>query len=81
MVDRIEFWGKIEDGVIRLPNEYFGKYSGLDAKVLIMAKPSFELEDKKARLKLALSNISDKRIFHHISDPVGWQKSIRKEWE
>jgi hypothetical protein len=83
MVDRIEFWGKIEDGVIRLPAEYLGKYTGLDAKILVMAKPNLDLdlEDKKMRLKLAFAKISDRNIFQHISDPVRWQKSIRDEWE
>lgn len=81
MVDRIEFWGKIEDGVIRLPTEYLGKYTGLDAKVLVMAKPSLSPEDKKMRLKLAFAKISDRKIFQHISDPVRWQKNIRDEWE
>ena len=81
MVDRIEFWGKIEDGVIRLPAEYLGKYSGLDAKILIMAKPQLDLEDKKARLKSAFANISERNIFQNISDPVRWQKNMRDEWE
>lgn len=81
MKTAIEFWGRIEGGVIKLPAEYLNRYSGLDAKVFVTVETEPALVDQRSRLQELFAQANELNMFSTISDPVAWQKDIRDEWE
>lgn len=81
MKTAIEFWGKIEDGVIKLPAEYLDKYGRLDTRVLVTVNVEHDLSAQKARLKDLFAQARQHNIFSAVSSPVDWQKDLRNEWD
>ena len=81
MKTAIEFWGRIEDGVIKLPAKYLDQYSGLDAKILVTVDTDATLVNQRSRLQELFSQANELKMFSAISDPVTWQKNIRDEWD
>ena len=81
----LEFKGKIEKGVIRLPSEY-KDYDDKKVRVIILMtnqaeNSNLKIVDKKEKIRLALQKMATLTMFQKISDPVAWQKKLRDEWE
>ena len=79
-MDAIEFSGKIEKGLIRLPKRYAG-YDNSQVRVIVLIDAPEISPSKKERLRLALRKMESIKMFSKIEDPVIWQKGLRNEWE
>ena len=79
-MDAIEFSGKIEKGLIRLPKRYAG-YDNSQVRVIVLIDAPEISPSKKERLRLALQKMESIKMFSKIEDPVIWQKGLRNEWE
>ncbi|WP_338793540.1 hypothetical protein [Bernardetia sp. MNP-M8] len=82
-MEALEFKGKIEKGIIRLPSEY-KDYDQEQVQVIVLIKKSVENENsinKKEKLRLAFQKMTDINMFSKIDNPVTWQKKLRNEWE
>ena len=80
VMDAVEFSGKIEGGVIRLPKEY-GEYDNTYARVIVLVDKPADVLTKKEKLMKALHAMKKVDMFSKIDDPVSWQKKQRNEWE
>lgn len=69
--------GKIEKGIIQLPENY-KQYE--NAKVLVII-----LEDEKQNQQQTLVGIFNEmkevKMFDGIQNPIEWQKKLRNEWD
>ncbi len=79
-MDAIEFSGKIEKGLIRLPKQYEG-YDNSQVRVIVLIDASKNIVGKKERFRNALKKMEKVNMFSKIQDPVAWQKEIRNEWD
>ncbi|MBK8429248.1 MAG: hypothetical protein IPL27_26315 [Lewinellaceae bacterium] len=79
-MDAIEFSGKIEKGLIRLPKRYEG-YDNSQVRVIVLIEEPKRSLDRKERLRLALRKMEKIKMFSKIEDPIVWQKEMRNEWE
>jgi len=79
-MDAIEFSGKIEKGLIRLPKRYAG-YDNSQVRVIVLIEQPERSAGKKERLRLALRKMENINMFSKIEDPIVWQKGLRNEWE
>jgi hypothetical protein len=74
----LEFSAKIENGIIRLPEQY-GEYENSPVKVILLFEQP--VPDKKSQLRHALLQMKNKNMFSGIDNPVEWQRKLRDEWE
>ena len=79
-MDAVEFSGKIEDGVIRLPKEY-KHYGNTYARVIVLVDKPADMLTKKEKLLKALQGMKKVDMFSSIDDPISWQKKQRNEWD
>jgi len=82
-MEALQFKGKIENGMIRLPSEY-KDYDEEQVQVIVLIKKPLENENsinKKEKLRLAFQKMADVPMFSKIDNPVTWQKKLRDEWE
>lgn len=77
-MDAIEFSGKIEKGLIRLPKRYSG-YDNSQVRVIVLIEAPEISPSKKERLRLALRKMEGIKMFSKIEDPIIWQKGLRNE--
>lgn len=78
----IEFKAKIRDGVIEIPQKY-RKLANQLARIIILTdedEPLNTVQDKES-IQLILKELSTRKVFADIEDPVAWQRSIRDEWD
>jgi hypothetical protein len=79
-MDALEFTGKIEQGVIRIP-EGHEEYNNVQARIIVLVDPSLQPLKKKEDLRKVFRKMEKTRMFTAINDPVTWQKQLRDEWE
>jgi hypothetical protein len=82
-MEALQFKGKIEKGMIRLPSEY-KDYDEEQVQVIVLIKKPTENENsinKKEKLRLAFQKMADVTMFSKIDNPITWQKKLRDEWE
>lgn len=79
-MNALEFSGKIEQGIIRLPKQYEA-YDNTYARIIILVEQPPQLLEKKEKLRLIFKKMEQIRMFSNINDPVEWQKQIRNEWD
>ncbi|WP_375563064.1 hypothetical protein ACE193_11250 [Bernardetia sp. OM2101] len=82
-MEALEFKGKIEKGMIRLPSEY-KDYDEQQVQVIVLIKKPIKNLDsinKKEKIRLALQKMATITMFSKIDNPVLWQKKLRDEWE
>ena len=79
-MDALEFSGKIEKGLIRLPKRYAG-YDNSQVCVIVLIDAPEISPSKKERLRLALRKMESIKMFSKIEDPIVLQKGLRDEWE
>jgi hypothetical protein len=79
-MEALEFSAQIEEGVIRLPEE-FEAYRNIYARIIILTEKPINLLSKKERLKAVMLEMGEKNIFSKIADGVKWQKEVRNEWD
>ncbi len=79
-MNALEFSGKIEGGVIRLPEGY-EEYDNSYARVLLLLQEPSHSMDQKNKLEFVFRKMENKALFSEISTPVEWQKRLRDEWE
>ena len=79
-MDVVEFSGKIEDGIIRLPKEY-KHYDNTYARVIVLVDKPADVLTKKEKLLKALQGMKKVDMFSKIDDPTAWQKKQRNEWD
>lgn len=78
-MNAVEFSGKIEKGLIKVPDEYQNLEE--DVRVIMLFDDAKKVISKKDILRDALSKMKSEKMFATIDNPVLWQKSIRDEWE
>lgn len=76
----LEFSGKIENGVIRLPKEY-EEYDDAYARVIMLVEKPDDLLAKKEKLRMTFQKMKKVDMFKKIENPTLWQKEIRDDWE
>ncbi|AFM03951.1 hypothetical protein Fleli_1529 [Bernardetia litoralis DSM 6794] len=84
-MEALEFKGKIERGMIRLPSEY-KEYDEKQVRVIVLMNdktenPNSNVLDKKEKIRLALQKMATTTMFSKIDNPVLWQKKLRDEWK
>lgn len=79
-MEALEFSAYIEQGVIRLPEE-FRAYSNAFVRIIILAEKPVNQPSKKERLREVMLKMGERNIFSKITDAVKWQKEVRNEWE
>lgn len=79
-MEALEFSTKIEQGMIRLP-EQFHEYDNSFVRIIILSDKPRNFSTKKERLMTVLKAMQKKDIFSSITNPVEWQKQQRNEWE
>lgn len=79
-MEAVEFTGKIERGMIKLPDE-FGAYENSQARIILLFDKPVDLSAKKEGLKKVFQAMKKVSMFSNIEDPVHWQKEIRNEWD
>ena len=79
----VEFETKIENGIIKIPENITKDIDNKQAKILINIKSDTNLKTNYNinKIERILQKISAKAIFKNIEDPVKWQKKLRDEWE
>lgn len=77
----IEFKAKIRNGIIEIPQQY-RKLANQLARVIILTEEdeSQKIAQDKESIKLIISQLSSRKVFGDIKDPIAWQRSIRDEW-
>jgi hypothetical protein len=79
-MNAIEFSGKIEQGVIRLPKKYEA-YNNLYIRVILLIDKEIMPVSKKEKLRTALQKMEKVAMFTNIENPTQWQKNLRDGWE
>jgi penicillin V acylase-like amidase (Ntn superfamily) len=79
-MDALEFSTKIEDGIIRLPQQ-FEAYENAFVRIIILSEKPKTLSKQKEKLKKAFKGMESVTVFQAIANPVKWQKQLRDEWE
>lgn len=80
-VNAIEFSGKIQHGAILLPKQFEAYDNRIVRVIVLLENSSFNLVEKKEKLRLLLEKMKSAKVFDQIKDPVSWQKKLRDEWE
>jgi hypothetical protein len=80
-MNAIEFSGKIENGLIKLPLQYSQRFDNFEARILVLFNPKPDTLNQKKKLKELFAKAHTRNIFSEIVSPVQWQKQIRDEWE
>ena len=78
-MNAVEFSGKIEKGLIKVPDEYQNLEE--DVRVIMLFNDAKKVISKKDILRDALFKMKGEKMFSTIDNPVVWQKTIRDEWE
>jgi len=79
-MNALEFSGKIEEGKIKLPEEY-KDYDNSNVRVIVLVEESQNILMKKERLRDAFQKMKKVDMFQKIKSPTSWQKHLRNEWE
>ncbi|MEZ4985016.1 MAG: hypothetical protein R2795_08290 [Saprospiraceae bacterium] len=79
-MEALEFSTHIEQGIIRLPEE-FRAYSNAFVRIIILAEKPAPTLSKKEKLREIMLKMGEENIFSTITDAVAWQKEARNEWE
>jgi hypothetical protein len=77
-MNAVEFSGKIEKGLIKVPDEYQNLEE--DVRVIMLFDDTKKVISKKDILHDVLSKMKSEKMFATIDNPVLWQKAIRDEW-
>lgn len=77
-----EFMAQIKDGTIEVPPQYHHLIGG-QARVIVLTDDLSQptLTERISIMNEAVEQLSDRRVFGGIEDPVAWQQSLRDEWE
>lgn len=78
-MEALEFTGKIEQGAIRLPQE-FEAYENLQARVIILIEKPQTQKTQQEKIRAAIQQMAQIQMFRRIENPVQWQKKLRDEW-
>ena len=76
----IEFFTRIENGILQLPLE-LAQYNNVLLRITVLPQPLSDLQLKKAKLRAIMLKMGEKKLFSQIPDGVKWQKQLRNEWE
>ena len=76
----LEFSGKIEQGMIRLPKQYEG-YENSYVRIIVLVEAKPQILPKKERMRLAFQKMEKANMFSRIENPTLWIKQLRNEWE
>jgi hypothetical protein len=78
-MNAVEFSGKIEKGLIKVPDEY--QNIDKEVRVIMLFDEAEKKVSKKDMLRDVISEMKKVKMFANIDDPLQWQKTIRNEWE
>jgi hypothetical protein len=78
-MNAVEFSGKIEKGLIKVPDEY--QNIDKEVRVIMLFDEAEKKVSKKDMLRDVISDMKKVKMFASIEDPLLWQKTIRNEWE
>lgn len=73
----LEFTAKIEQGSIRLPQQ-FQAYENAYVRIMLEVETP---QISKQGLLAAFKNLQKTNVFSSIENPIVWQKKLRDEWE
>lgn len=73
----LEFTAKIEQGSIRLPQQ-FQAYENAYVRIMLEVETP---QISKQGLLAAFKNLQKTNVFSSIENPIIWQKKLRDEWE
>jgi hypothetical protein len=79
-MNALRFSGKIEDGMIRLPEGY-EQYDNTYAEVIVRVGARTQPVAQKDQLQSVFRKMEAANLFAGVSDPGQWQKQRRGEWE
>lgn len=79
-MNALRFSGKIEDGMIRLPEGY-EKYDNTYAEVIVLVGEQVQPAGQREKLQFIFQKMENTAMFTGVNDPVQWQKQLRNEWE
>lgn len=77
-----EFIAQIKGGTIEVPPQYRQLFDRM-ARVIVLTDDLSQptLAERISIMNEAVEQLSDRRVFGGIEDPVAWQQSLRDEWE
>lgn len=74
---------EIQQRLINLPpekqNEVLDFIAFLQERARLVTNPESAKAEKRQRIKSALQKVAELNLFKDISDPVEWQRQIRKD--
>lgn len=79
-MNALRFSGKIEGGMIRLPEGY-EEYDNTYADVIVLVEGHAKPVAQKEKLQTVFQKMQAAHVFAGVDNPVQWQKQMRDEWE
>jgi hypothetical protein len=74
---------EIQQRLINLPpekqSEVLDFIAFLQERARLVVNPEHAKAEKRQRIKSALQNVAELNLFKDVSDPVEWQRQIRKD--
>jgi hypothetical protein len=77
-MNAVEFSGKIEKGLIKVPDEYQNLEE--DVRVIMLFEDAKKKVSKKDMFRDVIAEMKKVKMFESIEGPVLWQKTIRDEF-
>jgi hypothetical protein len=77
-MNAVEFSGKIEKGLIKVPDEY--QNIDKEVRVIMLFDDTEKKVSKKDMFRDVISEMKKVKMFANIDDPLVWQKTIRNEF-
>jgi hypothetical protein len=78
-MNAVEFSGKIEKGLIKVPDEY--QNIDKEVRVIMLFDDAEKKVSKRDMFRDVIADMKKVKMFENIDDPLLWQKTIRNEWE
>jgi hypothetical protein len=78
-MNAVEFSGKIEKGLIKVPDEY--QNIDKEVRVIMLFDDAETKVSKREMFRDVIADMKKVKMFENIDDPLLWQKTIRNEWE
>ena len=78
-MNAVEFSGKIEKGLIKVPDEY--QNIDKEVRVIMLFDDAEKKVSKRDMFRDVIADMKKVKMFENIDNPLLWQKTIRNEWE
>lgn len=79
-MNALEFTVRIEQGIIRLPKQYY-EYENAQVRIIMLVETPQNQLSQREKLLITFNKMKQQRMFQSIENPTIWQKQLRDEWE